>query len=294
MSGALAGQAACLSAAFLWAVSVSLFRRPIEKYGAPTINLAKCLLATVLQGVTVWAMGRADSLWSAPVAGLLLIAGSGLVGLVLGDTALFAAVSRIGVHRTLLLQTLSPAFAAIAAYLWLGERPTLIQSAGATLILAGIAVVVAPSGAARAMKPWGLSLGILAALGQGGGIVMAKVGLAGVDLLAASCLRLGAATLGLALIGLVTPRFGRLWRLTVDVQAIGRVVPAIIMGTYIALFLMMAGIAMAPASIAAVLLSTTPVFSLFIEALVERRPVGLRGLVGTLTAVAGVAMLTAA
>jgi drug/metabolite transporter (DMT)-like permease len=290
----MAGQAACLSAALLWAVSVSLFRQPIEKYGAPTINLAKCLVATVLQGVTVWALGRADSLWSAPAVGLLLIAGSGLVGLVLGDTALFAAVSRIGVHRTLLLQTLSPAFAAITAYLWLGERPTLVQTAGAILILAGIALVVAPSGSAQAMKPWGLSLGILAALGQGGGIVMAKVGMAGVDVLAASCLRLGAAAVGLALIGLLTRRFGGLWRLTVDLQAIGRVVPAIIMGTYLALFLMMAGIAMAPASIAAVLLSTPPVFSLFIEAFVERRPVSMRGLVGTLIAVAGVAVLTAA
>ena len=121
MSGVLAGQAACLAAALLWAVSVSLFREPIEKYGAPTINLAKCLLAALLQAVTVWALGRADSLWSAPAAGLLLIAGSGLVGLVLGDTALFAAVTRIGVHRTLLLQTLSPVFAAVTAYLWLGE-----------------------------------------------------------------------------------------------------------------------------------------------------------------------------
>jgi drug/metabolite transporter (DMT)-like permease len=292
VSGTLAGQAACLSAALLWAVSVSLFRKPIEKYGAPTINLAKCLLATVLQGVTVWALGRADSLWSASSAGLALIAGSGLVGLVVGDTALFAAVSRIGVHRTLLLQTLAPAFAAIAAYLWLGEKPTLAQTAGAILILAGIALVVAPSGSARATRPWGLSLGILAALGQGGGIVMAKVGMAGVDVLAASCLRLFAAAAGLALVGLLTKRFGLLWSLTLDLQAIGRVVPAITMGTYIALFLMMAGIAMAPASIAAVLLSTTPVFSLFIEAFVERRPVSLRGLAGTLIAVAGVAVLS--
>jgi drug/metabolite transporter (DMT)-like permease len=294
VSGVIAGQAACLSAAFLWAVSVSLFRKPIERYGAPTINLAKCLLAALLQAVTVWALGRADSLWSAPALGLLLIAGSGLVGLVLGDTALFAAVTRIGVHRTLLLQTLSPIFAAVTAYLWLGERPTLVQSVGAILILAGIALVVAPSGSAAVTKRWGLSLGILAALGQGGGLVMAKVGMAGVDVLAASSLRLGAAALGLALIGLIMRRLGVLWRLTVDLQAMGRTVPAIIMGTYLALFLMMAGIALAPASIAAVLLSTSPVFSLFIEAFVERRPVSLRGLVGTLIAVAGVAVLTAA
>jgi len=129
VSGSLAGLTACLSAALLWAIALSLFRRPIEKYGAPTINLAKCLVAAFMQGLTVWALGLGDTLRSAPAGGIALLAASGLVGLTLGDTALFGAVTRIGVHRTLLLQTLSPLFAAIIAYLWLGERTTLQQAA---------------------------------------------------------------------------------------------------------------------------------------------------------------------
>lgn len=298
MSDALAGQAACLFAALLWAVSVSLFRRPIEIYGAPTINLAKCLIATILQGLTVWALGLGGSLWSAPPTGIALIAASGLVGLVLGDTALFAAVVRIGVHRTLLLQTLSPLFAAAIAFLWLGERPTLQQAAGGLLIMAGIALVVAPrKGGGSSLKGsiarWGLILGAVAALGQGGGIVMAKVGMGDVNVLAASCLRLGAATVGLAVIGLLAGRLGRLRKLACDRPALKRTMPAILLGTYLALFLMMAGIAYAPAAIAAVLLATPPIFSLFIEAYVDKQPVTLNGLAGTLLAVIGVAVLSA-
>jgi drug/metabolite transporter (DMT)-like permease len=136
-------------------------------------------------------------------------------------------------------------------------------------------------------------LGIIAALGQGGGIVLAKEGMGDVHVLAASCLRLGAAAIGLALIGLLTGRFGRLWKLTLDLPTLGRTMPAIMMGTYLALFLMMAGISLAPAAIAAVLLSTPPVFSLFIEAFVDKRPITLNGLAGTLLAVAGVAVLSA-
>jgi len=202
------------------------------------------------------------------------------------------------VHRTLLLQTLSPLFAALIAYLWLGERPTLQQAAGALLILAGIALVVAPrGGSGRALKGsitrCGMLLGTVAALGQGGGLVLAKVGMGDVHVLAASCLRLGAAAVGLAVIGLLAGRLGRLRRLALDRPALGRTMPAILLGTYLALFLMMAGIAYAPAAVAAVLLSTPPVFSLFIEAFVEKRPITLNGLAGTLLAVIGVAVLSA-
>jgi len=56
----------------------------------------------------------------------------------------------------------------------------------------------------------------------------------------------------------------------------------------------MAGLALAPTAVAAVLLSTSPVFSLFIEARGDRRPITVAGLIGTLLAVAGVGVLTAA
>lgn len=309
-SSALAGPAACLSAALLWALSVGLFRAPIERYGARSIALAKCLLAAVLQGLTVWAMGQGGTLLDASGRSILLITASGLVGLTLGDTALFAAVVRIGVHRTLLLQTLAPVFTALIAFLWQGERLTPGQMAGAGLVLVGIATVVAPpgwprrriprqpavpAGAARrtALLTAGLLLAVLAAFGQGAGVVLAKVGMVDVPVAAASFLRLGAATAGLLVLSGWAGRLRDLWKLTRDRSSAARVVPATLLGTYLALFLMMAGVALAPASIAAVLLSTSPVFSLFFEALIDKKPITARGLWGTLLAVAGVGVLTA-
>jgi drug/metabolite transporter (DMT)-like permease len=304
---ALAGVSACLAAAFLWAVAVTLFRRPVERYGARTVNLAKCLLATLLQGLTVWAAGQGSALLTASAGSLALVAASGVVGLTLGDTALFAAVRRIGVHRTLLLQTLSPVFAALIAFLWRGERITAGQAGGALLILAGVALVVAPRrplgtpgtatlgegarAAATAAVP-GLAFALLAALGQGGGVVLAKSGMEEIGFLPASFLRLAAAALGLLLIGIFSEDLKRLGPFLRDRDMLARALPATLLGTYLALFLMMAGVALAPASVAAVLLATSPVFSLFLEAALERRAPDLRGLAGTLLAVAGVAVLS--
>jgi drug/metabolite transporter (DMT)-like permease len=292
----LAGQAACLAAALLWAVAVTLFRRPIEVHGARTINTGKCLLAAVLQGLTVLLLGQAGALTAAPLRSTALIVLSGLIGLVLGDTALFGAVARIGVHRTLLLQTLAPVFAAVVALAWQGEVLTDRQMAGTVLVLAGIALVVAPQrGAGRVNSGLaaGFTLAVIAAFGQGAGVVLAKEGMQEYPYIAASFLRLAAAAAGLFLLEALMGRSGRLVHLARDGAAMIRSVPATLLGTYLALFLMMAGIALAPASaVATVLLGTSPVFSLFLEAAVEKKRITARGAIGTLLAVAGVGVLS--
>ncbi len=122
--------------------------------------------------------------------------------------------------------------------------------------------------------------------------MLAKVGMQELQVLPASFLRLAAAAVGLLLVGLLSARGAPRPRRPVESRTVGRVLVATLLGTYLALFLMMAGVALAPASIAAVLLSTSPVFSLVLEAIVDHRPPTLRGVVGTLMAVAGVAILT--
>jgi len=298
---ALAGEAACLGAAFLWAVSVILFRRPIQQFGARSVNLTKCLIASILQGLTVLWLGQMHTLWAAPGHELLFLTASGLIGLVIGDTALFGCVARIGPHRAMLLQTQVPIFTVLIAAFWPGESPTAPQAGGAALILAGVAIVVSPEGlfsrSARGRRSgsWdmlGVGLGTLAALGQAGGLVLADAGMTTIPAMPASFLRLGAAAVGLAVLGIATGRLTRTRDLFGSARAMARVVPPTLLGTYIALFLMMAGVALASASIAAVLLSTSPIFSLFLEAIQERKRISARGLIGTLLAVAGVVVLT--
>lgn len=289
-----AGEFACLGAASLWAATVLLFRRPIRDHGPRTINLAKCLLAAVLQGATVVALGETQTLLRAPGAELAFLAVSGLVGLTLGDTALFAAVSRIGVHRTLLLQTLAPVFAAIFAAVWRGERPTGTEVAGTVLILAGVALVVAPRRGDAEDSGWdlpGIALSVLAALGQGAGVVLAKSGMESIPPVPASFFRLAVAAAGLVVLSLALRRLGRIVPLLRAPASLSRVVPATFLGTYIALFLMMAGVALAPAGVAAVLLATSPVFSLVFESVADRKPIAPRAALGTALAVAGVAVL---
>lgn len=294
-SVSILGPLACLTTATLWAISVHLFRSPIETFGARSVNLLKCSFAALLQGFTVLLLGQVSHLLTAPATSLLWIAASGILGLTIGDTALFAAVARLGVQRTLLLQTLAPIFVAIIAGLFMGEQLGSHTAIGGILILAGVTAVVFPSRNSRNHESWhltGVLLAILAALGQAVGLVLAKQGMHDIAILPASFLRLASATLGLLIVGALTGRLQRFRELLLDRAVRLRVVPATFLGTYLALFLMMSGIAWSPTSVSAVLLSTAPVFSLFLERVVAGRPITARGLIGTLLALAGIAVVS--
>jgi len=296
------GEAACLGAAFLWAFSVSLFRRPIRAHGARSVNLVKCSVASVLLGLTTLLAGQASSLAAAPGRDLSLIVLSAWIGLSLGDTALFASVARIGPHRALLLQTLAPVFTAVLAALWLGQIPRVNQTLGAAVVLLGIGLVVAgsrrdstsevPTEDPRQMGA-GWAFGILSAAGQGAGIVFAKEGMESVPFVAASFLRMLAGSAGLVVLASFGGGLGRAFRLSGS-RGIARVGAASFLGAYLAMMLMMAGVDLAPAAVAAVLLATTPVFGLFLDVWLRGERLTVMALGGTVIAVGGVVLLSVA
>lgn len=299
------GEVACLGAAACWALAVAFFRDPIARHGAWTVNLGKNLLGTVLLGLTVLATGQLAGLTSTPVAAIGWLALSGILGLTVGDTALFAAVARLGPHRSLLFLTLGPVFAALLAWLLYGERQGPQQIAGSVLVLLGVALVVwrprsKPPASGDAWPVAGVVWALLAAFGLGAGIVFAKVGmtaeagLTDVPLVAASFVRMTASVAGLLVVMAFLRRLGPTAGLLRDRGEMLRLAGPAFLGTYVSFLLMMAGIAWAPASIAAVLLAMPPVFSIFVDAWLFKAPITWRALSGTALSVAGVAVLSLA
>lgn len=294
------GEAACLLAAACWALAVAWFRGPIERHGAWVVNLGKNLLATLLLGLTTLALGQWLTLETASAEALAWTAASGVLGLTVGDTALFAAVRRLGPHRSLLFQTLGPVFAGVLAAFAFGETQGPGQLAGSALVLAGVALVVWRPRRLRKRDPltpgdaWpaaGVAFAVVAAFGQGSGIVMAKGGMAEIPFVAASFVRLATAVVGLLVVMVALRKLAPAVALVADGRELGRLAGPSFLGTYVAFLLMMAGIAWAPASIAAVLLATPPVFSLFLDAWLFGAPITGRGLAGTALSVAGAALL---
>jgi len=157
-----------LGAAFFYAWSVTCARRSSAHHGPDLANLGRLVVAIVLVGLFVVFSGRHP--FCAGWGWLIL---GGVLGLGIGDIALFHALPRIGVGLTMLLtQCLAAPFALILEYEALGHSPSGTQMLAALVILLGVAVALgAPAEGDPADRRTGVWLGVLSALGQACGAV---------------------------------------------------------------------------------------------------------------------------
>src|SRR5262245_43111064 len=105
---------------------------------------------------------------------------SGLVGFTFGDLCQFRAFVLLGPRLTTLMMGLAPPLAAVLGWLLLGEVLHARQLLGMGAILAGIAWAARARSASRdGAHPTaaGLLLAAGGALGQGGGLVLSKIGM---------------------------------------------------------------------------------------------------------------------
>ncbi len=135
------GLAAGLATSMLW-TGTSLFFTAAARRLTPTIvNTLRIGFAIILLSVTHRLL---SGTWiPEAVAGqVAFLAVSGIVGLSIGDQALFVAFVHIGPRLSLVIMTTSPLFAAFFGWLALGETLDGIAWLGITMTIGGVAWVV--------------------------------------------------------------------------------------------------------------------------------------------------------
>jgi drug/metabolite transporter (DMT)-like permease len=161
-------------ATFLFSASVLFASRSAKLLGSMQANVSRLVLAMVLLGI--WAHGFGGG-WRGPALPWFLL--SGIIGFGLGDMALFGALPRIGPRLAILLtQCLGAPIAGVAEYFLLGTRISGLEAAFGVLILAGVALALAPDTKLEVDKSTfrvGVLFGIGSALGQGLGAVFSRI-----------------------------------------------------------------------------------------------------------------------
>lgn len=194
-----------LGAAACWATSSMLAVVPVRHLGTFAFTRWRMALVAVLCWGVVAATGSWQTL-SAEVSGTLVL--SGLVGIFVGDTALFGATHRLGPRRSSVLFATHAAFSAVLGWGVLGERMGLQALLGGVLTLAGVMSAIVLGRHKDEQHAWeadhgsaslGVALGLVAALCQALGTLIAKpvmsghAAAAGVDPIAASAVRVSVA-----------------------------------------------------------------------------------------------------
>ena len=157
----------------LFSISVVCGHRSAKLIGGTEANFWRLTCATIMLGVWAYGFGRGLSGDAFP---LFLL--SGILGIGVGDVALFQALPRLGSRLSLLLiQCLTAPFGALIEWGWLGTTLTLWQILCGLTILAGVGLALTPGEHLRLTRrdlAAGMAFSLLAALGGALGAVLSR------------------------------------------------------------------------------------------------------------------------
>lgn len=291
-------EALALLAAACWAVSSLFSAPPAQRLGAFAFSRWRMLFASLL----LWGLALFSGGWrSLDASAMGLLALSGLVGIFIGDTALFACMNRLGPRRSGMLFACHALFSGVLAWVWLGEVLWGWALLGSVLLVAGVMLAIVWGKRSDEAHHWeqtrgrlavGVALGLLAALCQSVATLMLKPLMStGMDAVAASAVRM---TLALSAHGVLW----LLWR--------GARAQAPVRWTDAGLTFLSAAVAMAlgmtlilkamhlgQAGLVAVLSSVTPILILPLLWLVYRRRPAMGAWWGAALAVSGTVLILA-
>ncbi|MDC5806412.1 DMT family transporter [Vibrio europaeus] len=186
-----------LAAAFLWAVASLLSVVPAQHLGTFAYSRWRMGCTSVILGGMALITGGWASVETSAISAMML---SGVIGIFIGDTALFACLNRMGPRQAGLLFSCHAVFSAVLGYFLFSETMTSLELLGAALVFSGVltAIFFGRKGQANNQLEsvkgsiWvGVGLGLLAALCQAlGGIIAKPVMQTAIDPVAASAMRM--------------------------------------------------------------------------------------------------------
>jgi drug/metabolite transporter (DMT)-like permease len=222
---------------------------------------------------------------------------SSVLGLVLGDSFLFRAYATIGPRYSMLMMSAVPIISTLLAWVFLGETVGPLELAGILLTVTGIGWVVTEKQPGKTVvenKQYsrGLFYGFLGAVGQASNLVAAKFGLVGdFPTISASWIRIFIAIIimwGLAgLRGEVRPTIAQ-WR---NKSAFRAIIGGTFVGPFLGIWMSLVAVQLTRVGIASTLMALPPVLLIPISYALYKERVSKRGIVGTVIAFAGVAVI---
>ena len=157
----------------LFSISAVCAQRSTTALGGLRANFWRVVVATLLLGTWAHSLGQG---FRGGAFGMYFL--SGLVGFGLGDLALYQAFPRLGSRLSILIvHCLAAPVAATTEWIWMGNAMSGREIVAALLILAGVALALAPGRHLEVSRHsfWmGVCFALFAAIGQGEGAVLSR------------------------------------------------------------------------------------------------------------------------
>lgn len=294
-----------------WSLGIFPFTEAARRLGPNPVNHFRLVLAVIFLTLIsiIFLPLSISELFTLPLHQHWLWFGlSGVIGLALGDHFGFTSFAILGPRIGSIFSTLAPAAALLTGYFMIDERINFIGILGILVTIAGV-IWLTLSKSAKSLIPdheygkkeKGILFGILAALCQGVGIVLANKGFTyqqnGADLpfFQATWLRMICATFVIYFITIVR---GKLFEYTKPIlinknKGIKYTIAGTIFGPVIGVSLSMYAVSLLhnKPSVAQTIFSLVPIFALPLAWLFYREKITAKSLSGALIAMTGVIIL---
>jgi len=298
----LVGDSAAVATSFLWTMSSIYFTSASKRIDWLGVNAYRTVIAIGLLAVTHLTL-LGTLIPSANGPQWFWMGLSGIVGLGIGDSGLFAAYITIGPRRSLLLYALAPVFAAMSAYAMLGEIIGDVAAVGIVVTVIGVVTVILEaeerSGEARIsrrQRSTGVVFGLVGAMGQGVGLALSKKG---IDLnpavilnpLSATLMRLVLGALFIWALACFSGRLPTVLAAMGDIQGMKDTTVASFLGPYLGITLSMVAVTFTETGVAQTLLSLMPVMIIPAIWISHHQRTSWRGILGAAVAIVGVTII---
>ncbi len=293
------GELAAIGAAFLWAIGSLLYSR--IHLNAFEISLGKNVLAIGVFAVhlLIESIILQGTVFQADWQSWGWLALSGLIGIVIGDTLYFRSLQILGPRKALIVSTSSPLFTALMGWIFLSEQISAKGLAGILMTVTGVTIVVADRGSGDDSAGFypgtlgqGVWLGILAAFCTAAGAVASRTGMRTSGPLEAAFVRVFVSGVTAVLVMGVSGKLGETGRRVASWNVLKRLLPAIICGTWLGIWLSQVAYKYTSAATANTLTCTTPLFVTPMVRFIYGHRITVTGVAGALLTIMGIAMIT--
>ena len=297
------GELISIGVAFSWTGTALLSEFGSKRLGNLTLNVLRMGLALLFSMVLFWiVVGTPLPLVSSfEACGWMLL--SGIVGYVIGDFCLFQCYIIIGSRYGQLFMTLAPLSAALMAWITLGQQMSLMSLVAMFITLFGIGISILGRGehhkVSLKLPLNGVLFAVAAALCQGIGLVLSKIGMNHYDTstlpdwlipFSANFLRCVAGFIGFSLLLYFRSGFKPLREALHDRKGMTVATATTIFGPFVGVGFSLMAVQYTSAGIASTLMALTPIIIILPSYWLFHQKITWRSVLGALISVVGVSL----
>ena len=297
------GELISIGVAFSWTATALLSEFGSKRLGNLTLNVLRMALAIIFAMVMFWAVLGAPLPAGITMEACSWMLLSGLVGYVIGDYCLFQCYIIIGSRYGQLFMTLAPLAAALMAWITLGQEMNGMSILAMIVTLAGISISVLGRGehhkVSLKLPLNGVLFAIAAALCQGIGLVLSKIGMDHYDTTAtpawvipfsANFLRCIAGIIGFGILLYFREGLSPLREALHDRKGMAVATATTIFGPFVGVGFSLMAVQYTEAGIASTLMALTPIIIILPSYWLFQQKITWKAVVGAFISVIGVSL----